>query len=148
MEDINSKHKDTIRKVDRGINKLFQSGEKESACSLLDKILVENKGDISIAEFSLTYSMLIRDRGELLSYVITRWLYSGNPILCVNANKLIAKIRGEYSISIDLSQIDLSSEKQILYLSRKVIGYLSHMPDKIIHLLFSMIKEITNQKGN
>jgi len=146
LEAINPEHKGTIQKVDRGINKLYQSGEKESACLLLDKILEENEGNISINNFSLTKSMLIRDRENILSFVITRWLYSGNSTLCINANKLISKISEEYAISLDLSQIDVSSEKQVLYLSRKIIGYLSYMPDKIIHLLFSMVKEITDLK--
>jgi hypothetical protein len=118
----------TIQKIDLGISVLLNSASGDVVISLLEAILLRNPLDKQLKKFASARSTILTSR-DLLSKVVTRWIATGEKVLCNAAADLIQEAsHRDPIIEADADELSMKDDDSLAFTARKALGYLSFGP--------------------
>jgi len=134
----------TIDHIDYGLTKLFDSNRSDIGLVFLERLLPIYQSDADL--FDSTISR-IRQDALLCERAITRWFVSGNRALCEAAVALVGSCYPEVPpLSIDSAELPIRDREHLLFLARKVIGYLFIYPGTVVGLIVSIMRCTEDQE--
>lgn len=139
LVDVQPEHKGTLDNIDFGLEKLLATENKqEAAISFLERLLTSS--DIEIEVFDSAARLLLQNENGLLSRLMTRWLLGGERALC-RAIEQIIKLSHDKKLILAIESDELANADSIrlLFLARKVTGYLFFHPVTATSILLSLL---------
>jgi len=83
----------------------------------------------------------------LSSKILTRWFLKGDQVLCEAVHAIVGTYHGNgLLLEIDVTELNPSDSGHILFIARKVIGYLFIQPITVASVLISLIRNATDDK--
>ncbi|WP_319590715.1 hypothetical protein [uncultured Draconibacterium sp.] len=136
--------KGILRNIDQGIKNLIKANKADKAIPLLEHLMVNNPGHVSIESFERTSREIYRNQ-PLLNEVITKWFLSRNIFLC-RATMDILRLNHENGIalSVDIKLFDVNDVETATYLARKAIGWLYTRPVSCVSLILSLLESMSS----
>ncbi len=135
---VNPEHKGTIDQIDHAMHRLIRLGKIDVAIHTLEA-LIEKKG-LEPAAFDSALHDIQRDT-TLLNKAATRWLLSGDASLCRTAAFLVGGGHGaNVLVEIDPAEIETTIGREVIFLARKICGYLFMNPVSAASLLLSALQ--------
>ena len=126
--------------IDLGVSSLLNSSNRCLGLEVLEELLRRFSQSVVLKNFQSTKTV-IASSSELRSYVVTRWLASGDPILCEAAADAVQNVAGaDISIDADTAQLDFQDERNIVFIARKATGYLFFSPVAAASFLISLMR--------
>lgn len=126
--------------IDLGVSSLLNSSTRSLGLEVLEELLKRFSKNVALKDFQSAKSA-ITSSSALRSYVVTRWLASGDPILCeAAANAAQHFARADISIDADVAQLDFQDEASIVFIARKAAGYLFFSPIAAASFLISLMR--------
>ncbi len=145
IRSVNSKNSGTIYHVDMALSRLVDLGHERIAIETAE-VLVTRKDD-PVSPKSLDgfqHSILDKDH---LSLVATKWFLKADVVLCRWVLKMVGSIHGnEISIAVDKSLVREGSEDDLMFLSRKSVGYLNSHPITAASMILSCMSLSKNDE--
>ncbi|MEM1189667.1 MAG: hypothetical protein AAGI72_14130 [Pseudomonadota bacterium] len=141
LKRVQPEHTGTVSQIDYGMYELIKSGHIDPAIDTLGEIIELLGSDLDSEAFQCTFPE-IQATSVLLSKVMTRWLFKGTGALCLAAERLAGSGRREnLPVEVDPAELDLSNEASVLYLARKIVGYLFNNPISATSMLLSTMQQ-------
>lgn len=136
---VNPSNKGTLRNIDFGITALLKNGEIEKAIQILEGFLLRHSDEIEMGVFDNTAREILNNK-NFLSKILTRWFLRGDRPLC----KAVCTITGasygnEPKLEIDPVELKPHDFKHILFIAKKIIGYLFWQPISATSALISLM---------
>lgn len=129
-----------LSRIDLGVSSLLNSNNRSLGPEVLEELLKRFSKSVALKDFQSAKSA-IASSIELRSYVVTRWLASGDPILCEAAADAVQNIaKADISIDADVAQLDFQDEAVIVFVARKAVGYLFFSPAAAASFLISLMR--------
>lgn len=149
---VNPEHKGTIDNIDYGISHLLKT-DSLKAIQVLEELLLAYPDKLKLKTFDSAMAE-IRANPFLISKVTTRWLLSGEFVLCEGVHEIVGKHYGkDLFIDVDILEIEQLDFTHIIFFARKAIGYLFIKPITIASIIISLMRntqdaEILQQLGD
>ena len=122
---------------------LSAAGHEERAFALLERLLVRDDGDAILEKLGSVSHELSNGDVVRLGQIAARWLLSGEIGLCSSVANLVRGANDrELSFDVDFSSMSLT-DRQMLFLSRKVVGWLLLQPVAAASLVVSLLRHAT-----
>jgi hypothetical protein len=129
-----------LSRIDLGVSSLLNSSNRSLGLEVLEELLKRFSQSVVLKNFQSAKSVITSSSG-LQSYVVTRWLASGDPILCEAAADAVQNVAGaDISIDADATQLDFQDEVSIVFIARKAAGYLFFSPVAAASFLISLMR--------
>jgi hypothetical protein len=142
---VNPDNKGTLSKIDVAINRLLEAGLSMKAILLIEDIIKTSRAPLDGDSFSCTIQFLLDNIGAL-NKLITRWLMSGNRLLCLSLSEFIMQTSHENLVfRIDIEEVEEPKDKALVFIARKAIGFLFMHPVQVGHIVFSCIENSDSQ---
>jgi hypothetical protein len=126
--------------IDLGVSSLLSSSNHSLGLEVLEEFLKRFSESVALKDFQSAKST-IASSNALRSYAVTRWLASGDPILCAAAADAVQNIaKADISIDADAAQLDFQDEAGIVFVARKAAGYLFFSPVSAASFLISLMR--------
>jgi len=147
LQRVQARSKGTLRQIDFALSRLMNSGAHNEAIKFVEEYLRNHASEVSIQDFPMLASAVRLDE-MLLGAVITRWFLQGDPTLCHFASAILGSRHVSTPLKLKVSSQELSPKtpQSILFLAKKVVGYLYLLPITAISLLLSLMEE-TDDSG-
>lgn len=116
--------------VDFGVSCRLNTTDRNEALEILEEVLRRFPGSIEIKSFGCCESS-IDSSPQLRSFVVTRWLASGEGVLCGAAGDLVQRShRDDLILDADRGVLATFDEAALPFVAIKAVGYLifSHTP--------------------
>ncbi len=124
------------------INELFEINKTDTAIDLLESLLRNDTLEYDFAHLKILKTHIVNK--ALVNFLVTKWMSSGEPILCRFLHDIIDNSNASFIGSIDVSVLSTLTEKQIKVLSLRLIGWL-HINLKFLLTFFVSIIENVDQ---
>lgn len=143
---VKAANKGTWNKVDYGLSHLLRAGDSESAIQFLENILLTHPEKLTIDVFDSAAREICKNSG-LMSKILTRWFLRGDFALC-NAVRQIIDVHKEddLSLEIDPSELVPADLEHILFVARKIVGFIFMKPISAASALISLMQNITDDE--
>lgn len=139
-------HKGTLDNVDYGISHLLKNGNSEKAIQFLEALLLRHSGELTMGVFDSAVSEILSNK-VLSSKILTRWFLKGDQVLCEAVHAIVGTYHGNgLLLEIDVTELNPSDSGHILFIARKVIGYLFIQPISVASVLISLIRNAADDK--
>lgn len=140
---VNSTHKGTLDNIDYGIAHLLKSDDAEMAIQWLEEMLLAAPDELSMEVFDSVAGEIVSN-GALRNKIITRWLMRGERALCNAVHDIVGNAhRGEdVLLEIDSTELESTDMTHMIFLARKIIGYLFMQPVTAASLLVSLMHQV------
>jgi hypothetical protein len=139
-------HKSTLDNVDYGISHLLKNGNSEKAIQFLEALLLRHSGELTMEVFDSAVSEILSNK-VLSSKILTRWFLKGAQVLCDAVHAIVGTYHGNgLLLEIDVTELNPSDSGHILFIARKVIGYLFIQPISVASVLISLIRNAADDK--
>jgi len=126
--------------LDRALYQMAGGDELELAIEIVEAVLVDNDGELSIHTLSSFEHQLLSKHIRRFETLAAAWFVSGHQALGEAVTALVRKIHGEpVFFTVDLSTFGYG-ETELIFLSRKAIGYLFHTPVTAASLLLAVMR--------
>lgn len=115
--------------VDFGVSSRLHTTDRNEALEILEEVLRRFPGSIEIKSFGCCESS-IGSSPQVRSFIVTRWLASGEAALCDAAGDLVQRShRDDVTIDADRDALATVDEAALAFVAIKAVGYLffSHM---------------------
>jgi hypothetical protein len=134
LANVSPEHKGIIDNIDHFLVKLVEQSLSVLAIELLEPILIKGVTLPSLDYFS---SKLLTKFTELQSLLITKWLLSGESLLCNGVSDFIHDVTSnDIELRADMSILD--NEKKQIFVCHKAIGWLFTKPVSAASFLISV----------
>lgn len=131
-------------RIDSGIVRLFQRGETAQAIYFLENLLISHRPEkLDIDKFQHVISECLSNN-VIFNAMVTRWFLKGNPTLCTAILKIISQMETNYP-TICVDELVNCENKHIIFMARKVIGYLFSYPLVAINIMVSLINYLQDK---
>lgn len=135
---VNSMNKGTLDNIDYFIVDLLKLDNPNKGIMFLTSILLNNEG-VTIDDFKSTKHKVLSKHDALLNKIVTKWLASGEKILCSGVYEFLKDIHGEnVKLSVDRNELS-GSELELMFIARKAVGYLFTKPVTCASLMISIM---------
>ena len=136
---INPKNNGTINNIDYGLAALIKGDSQNQTIEFLEKLLLSHQRELSLKLFnSVIHEILTQN---ILEKLLTRWFLRGNPVLCHGIRTVLSKVHGEeLHLKIDQEELPASNSIILMYLAKKIIGYLFFKPITAASIIVSLIQ--------
>lgn len=129
-----------VPRIDLGVSSLLNSGNRSLGLEILEELLRRLADGTGLKDFQSVEST-VASSSELRSFVVTRWLASGDRILCEAAADAVQNsAKGDLSIDADAAQLDFQDEANTVFIARKAVGYLFFSPVAATSFLISLMR--------
>ncbi len=136
-----------LKNVDRGLAKLLKSSDKLKAVYFLEKLLLINKGDISILTFTAFLNELVTNDINLLNTLTTRWFLSKKMLLGKAISEIICKRENrKIELSVDKLLLKNVGEGSCLFLAQKACAWFFMSPISAVSFILSLIEYSTEDE--
>lgn len=128
-----------IDNIDYALKRLVLGGDLEKPIQILEKILMDNR-EIRIDQFDDLCRLLLDDKDEYLSKIVTKWLLSNDlrkELICFHL--LQNQGTSGLELSYDLSQLTGNFSYHHLFLAEKACAWFFSSPLSAISLVSSLI---------
>jgi len=116
----------TVSNIDYILVDQIKDNRLSEAAKLLECLLKKN-AELEVRAFKSFSHLILKDQSSQLSTLITKWFLSGDPKLCKAVMDLMEESPKDTAITADIKQLS-TSDKNLLFVSRKAIGWLFSRP--------------------
>ncbi|WP_420554247.1 hypothetical protein [Neptuniibacter marinus] len=116
----------TVSNIDYILVDQIKDNRLSEAAKLLECLLKKN-AELEVRAFKSFSHLILKDQSSQLSMLITMWFLSGDPKLCKAVMDLMEESPKDTAIAADIKQLS-TSDKNLLFVSRKAIGWLFSRP--------------------
>lgn len=134
LANVNPEHKYILDNIDHLLVQLVESGRSPLAVELLESLLIAG---VEFKVFDYFSNKLLREYQGLLNNIITKWLLSGESLLC---RGILGVFDGaaEKDIEIKAEMALLNTEVKKLFVGRKAVGWLFTRPVTVASFIISV----------
>ncbi len=144
---VKPENKDTLRRIDYGLVKLFQQEDVNKAIQFLESLLLVNSNSLSLDIFQNFTREIYESKNNTLNRLLTRWFLKGNKVLCEGILAIVRhSSNGNRLLSIEKSELNPFDPIHIIFLAKKSIGYLFIYPVTAASIIVSLIKYTPKDK--
>ncbi|MEM9803762.1 MAG: hypothetical protein AAF959_00655 [Cyanobacteria bacterium P01_D01_bin.56] len=145
LQQVASTHIHTLDNIDHGVVSLLRNGECDKGIDFLEKCLLKKEGSITLSIFNSTSCELLKNQGDILNRVMTKWFLLGNPKLCEGIASVVKLSRGqELTLSVELEESGDDKSDEMIFIARKAIGYLFFQPVFATSVIVSLLKQTSD----
>lgn len=139
---VNPTHKGTLDNIDYGIAHLLRSERAEIAIQWLEDMLLAAPDELSMEVFDSVAGEIFGN-SALRNKIVTRWLMRGERALCNAVHEIVenAHRREDVLLEIDAAELESTDMVCMIFLARKIIGYLFMQPVTASSLLVSLMRQ-------
>lgn len=135
---VNPKNTGTINEIDYAMHEMLRLGKMDVAIHTLETLIAEK--DLVPDAFDSALHDIQRDT-KLLNKVATRWLLNGNASLGRAAAFLVGGGHGaNIPVQVDGAEINVTDSREVIFLARKICGYLFTNPVSVASMLLSLLE--------
>lgn len=140
LKDVDPKNAGTIHNIDHAAYRLIRRSRHEKALAFVEDLLLTHAEAMDAQQLSTTLHALQKD-DDLRNKATTRWLLGGEPALCKAAEFVVGGGHGANPIlEVDTNELDPPSPVKVLFLAKKVAGYLFLSPTSAASMLVSLMR--------
>ena len=132
---------DMIDTIDSTLYQWDLDGDRRRVLAFLVNLLGRSEAAIEIDSLKNFRHQLSHGAGDLTGWYVMSLLLTGNPKLCVAAERLLPHNRVLDGLDIDLTTFGLDS-RWVLFLSRKILGFVTVNRPSATALLLSCLREV------
>ncbi|VFM95209.1 MAG: hypothetical protein BECKG1743D_GA0114223_100415 [Candidatus Kentron sp. G] len=139
---VNPSKKGVLQNIGYGLRKLLAGKDSEKAIRFIEDLLIANPESLSLDEFDGVTGELLRDKEGLLNRVMTRWFLRGERVLCEAIHHIVSHrgLSNDLALAVHSNELHSTDAKHILFLARKVIGYLFFRPVTAAGIVLSLVQ--------
>ena len=112
----------TIEIIDMILYSWDIDGDRKRVLSILACLLSHNERAVGLEALPRFREKLSKEPGAVLGWYAVSLLLTGNPRLCLAADRMLPSEEAPGDLDIDLSEFGLDA-RWVLFLARKIIGY-------------------------
>ena len=129
--------------IDYGIARLLKSDGAEMGIQWLEGILLAAPDELSMEVFDSVAGEIFGN-SALRNKIVTRWLMRGERALCNAVHDIVgnAHRREDVLLEIDAAELESTDMVRMIFLARKIIGYLFMQPVTAASLLVSLMHQV------
>jgi hypothetical protein len=144
---VNPASNSSIDNIDYALSKLLQADKQDKSIDFLEKLLTQNLNHLSISLFNQTIKVIFNNK-NLLAQIISKWFIHGDITFCYAVKSIFDIVDGDMPISLDISALNHLNDSQIIFIAKKVIGYLFiQQPIIATSIIVSLIKLVSDNKN-
>ena len=143
IEDARNEENATIKAVDTTLYQWDLDGDRQRVFSLLRNLLSHGEDAIALGRLDNCRHKLSRQPGDVLAWYVVSMLLTGEHRLCAAAADLLPHNSVPSGLDIDLTPFALDTP-WVLFLSRKILGYLLFSKGTATALLLSCLRAVPN----
>lgn len=137
---VNPEKRRTLDSIDFGISRVLNSTEREKGIEFLEKYLVAHAG-VDLRTFEVTTQHIANDL-KMVGTLTTRWFFKADHVLCSAIVSIISEFHGKSpALEVDQSEIQPCDSLHIVFLARKIIGYLYLFPVVAASCIVSLMRQ-------
>lgn len=141
---VKSTNKVTFNNIDYGISHLLKKGDPEKAIQFLEDLLLAHPNELTMEVFDSAAREILSNK-VLIGKVLTRWFLRGDRVLCDAVHTIISKYHGKVLLlEIDSAELKPADLIHIVFVARKVMGYLLMQPISAASVLISLMRHTTD----
>lgn len=143
---VKAANKGTWDNIDYGIAQLLGSSNSEKAVQFLEGLLLTHPDKLTMDVFDSVARKICQNNG-LMSKILTRWFLRGDFVLC-NAVRQIIDVHKEDDLPLEIDPVELvpADLEHILFVARKIVGFLFMQPISAASALISLMRNITDDE--
>ena len=146
FEYIKPEDNKTLRCLDHGLEYLLKTGRGKDALSLIETLLIKHGQKFSLSSLGSFSREIVKNEGDILNWILTRWLLADNIILGCSSILLIKDNIGEKTeLAADLSNLDLGAGKALM-LAKRACGWLFSKPVCAMSFIMSLVDSLTKEE--
>ncbi len=149
LRKVKPKNTGTIDNIDLGLAKVISNEKSEKGIHFLEIILVANRDNLFIKSFDSVIRELHKNKDKLFCKIMTRWFITGDKALCSAIREVVQyKYRPEKKMQLEIISEELPSNDfiHIVFLARKVIGFLFIAPVTAISIVLSLFSFVEDEE--
>lgn len=132
-------YKRSLDNIDFGLEKLLTTEKTQDAAIVFLEQLLTNR-DIEIEVFDSAVRRLLQNENGLLNRLMTRWFLGGEQALCWAIDQIIKLSHNKKLIlAVDPKELTDADSTRLIFLARKVTGYLFFHPVTATSILLSLV---------
>jgi hypothetical protein len=148
MESVDPSHKGTLDELDLALMKLLATEHQDKSSDLVSSILLSANGTLTISAFDSFGRSLANNNASAFSRTIVKWLLSGQHRLCDALSQLMRyRSKSQQPLVISSEDLDLS-DRELVFLCRKAIGYFFVQPIVAASVLLSVLRAHTDRMAD
>jgi hypothetical protein len=137
---VNAESKGTLRHIDFGISQMLNSPERDKGVEFLERYLLAHPG-LELQTFEITMHQVANDL-KMVGTLATRWFLRGDHALGLAIATIIREFHGKSpTLEIDQTELQPCDSVHIVFLARKIVGYLYLFPVTAASLVVSLMKK-------
>ena len=134
----------TIAAIDLALSQWDLEKDRERILRILKALLSHSEDAIDFETLDSFQGELARKPGDLLGWYAVSLLLTGDHRLCLAADQLLPHDKAPDGLDIDLTPFALN-DPWLLFLARKILGYLTFKKDSATALLLSCLRAVSNE---
>jgi hypothetical protein len=126
--------------IDFGVSSLLESDDRDVALPVLEEVLKRFPSSAELKQFQCCQGTIDSSPG-LRSYIVTRWLASGDMALSKAAGDAVQHAhRDDIVINADPSALGATDEATLVFIAHRAAGYLFFWPTAAASFLISLMR--------
>ena len=134
----------TIHRIDLALAQWDLEGDRDRVLLFLKELLSGGEAAIDISRLDSFKYALAERHDDLAAWYAVSLLLTGNDRLCLAASHLLSPDKANEGLDIDLTPFALSGP-QLLFLSRKILGYFTFQKITATALLLSCLRAVPEE---
>ena len=135
-------NKGTLDNIDYGVAHLLREDDSTRGLAFLETVLRENSEELEVSAFDDSVRA-IRETPGLRTRIATRWLLSGETVLCEGVETLLdSPLDHSLEAEVDPEAVAGAEPRRIVFLARKAVGYLFSKPITATSFLVSLLHRV------
>ncbi len=144
---VNVEHGGTLRNLDFGLSFLLENGKGRGAIELIEFLLLTFGKEFPLGAFKSLSREIVKNKDNIFSWTVTRWLLSGSYILRHSSLNLVKNnLDNKTELSADLTLLNGEANKQYLLLAERSCGWFFENPVLVVSYIFSLIEVSTEEE--
>ncbi len=147
LVDVQPEHKRTLDNIDFGLEKLLKTeNTQDAAIAFLERLLTKSGIEMEVLDSAVR--MFLQNENGLLNRLMTRWFLGGDQALCHAIDQIIKLAHDKNLIlSIEPDELTNADSTHLIFLARKVIGYLFFHPVTATSILLSLVLCVKDEEA-
>lgn len=135
-------HKRTLDNIDHGIAHLIKGDSSAIAIQWLESMLLAAPNELTMEAFDSVAGEIFGN-SALRNKFVTRWFMQGERALCSAARDIVGNVHHRENVLLEIDADELKSTDMVhmIFLARKIIGYLFMQPVTAASLIVSLMHQ-------
>lgn len=142
LKRVKPTHKGTLDNIDHGIARLLKGDSSEIALEWLENMLLATPNELTMGVFDSVAGEIFGNHA-LRNKIVTRWFMRGERTLCNAVHDIIGNVHHRENVLLEIDAVELKSTDlaHMIFLARKIIGYLFTQPVSVASLIVSLMHQ-------